>query len=257
MLNFRNTNIIFIIIVLAVVFIATRYHVPVYFYFIIVLVYSLILFYGSYYVGSNFFMKVLCRAQTGAKQIAISFDDGPAKKYTAQILELLKINNVPAIFFCIGKNIFGNEELLKQVIDEGHVIGNHSFSHHFWFDLFSTKRMLSDVQMMSEMVKDNTGSRPKLFRPPYGVTTPNMKKVMQRGGYTAIGWNIRSLDTVIKDEEKLLKKIDAMLQPGSIILLHDTSKTTLSVLPRLIVAARNKGYEFVRADKLLNVAPYG
>jgi peptidoglycan-N-acetylglucosamine deacetylase len=111
--------------------------------------------------------------------------------------------------------------------------------------------------MMSEMVKDNTGSRPKLFRPPYGVTTPNMKKVMQRGGYTAIGWNIRSLDTVIKDEEKLLKKIDAMLQPGSIILLHDTSKTTLSVLPRLIVAARNKGYEFVRADKLLNVAPYG
>jgi peptidoglycan-N-acetylglucosamine deacetylase len=256
MLNFKNTNIAFIIIVLMIGGLATRYHVPVYIYILVALVYSLILFYGSYYVGSNFFMKVLCRANTTAMQIAISFDDGPAHEYTPEILQVLKSNNVPAVFFCIGKNIAGNEALLKQIIAEGHIIGNHSFSHHFWFDLFSTKKMMADVQMMSATVKDITGTEPKLFRPPYGVTTPNMKTVMQQGGFTAIGWNIRSLDTVIKEEDKLFQKINDLLQPGAIVLLHDTSKTTLSVLPRFIAAARSKGYEFVRADKLLNIVPY-
>jgi peptidoglycan/xylan/chitin deacetylase (PgdA/CDA1 family) len=83
-----------------------------------------------------------------------------------------------------------------------------------------------------------------------------MGRVMQKGGFTAVGWNIRSLDTVIKDEEKLFQKIDSQLQPGAIVLLHDTSKTTLNILPRFIASAKNKGYEFVRIDKLLNVQPY-
>lgn len=233
-----------------------RIHIPLYGYLILVLVYSFILFYGSYYVGSNFFMKVLCSANTTQKQIAISFDDGPADQYTGEILELLKSNNVPAAFFCIGNRAAGNIDLLRQAIDDGHIIGNHSYSHHFWFDLFSTKKMLSDIALMSETVKEATGLRPKLFRPPYGVTTPNMKHVMEQGGYTAIGWNIRSLDTMIKDEKKLLKKIVRLLQPGAIVLLHDTSRVTLSVLPALFAEARKQGYEFVRLDKLLNVAPY-
>src|SRR5450432_1023324 len=200
MLNFKNTNIAFIIIALIVAALATRYYVPVYFFIILLLLYSLILFYGSYYVGSNFFMKVLCKANTNTRKIAISFDDGPAGAYTKEILQVLKSNNVPAVFFCIGKNIAGNENLLKQIKEDGHIIGNHSFSHHFWFDLFSTKKMMADLQMMRETVREETGLVPKLFRPPYGVTTPNMKSVMQQGGYTAIGWNIRSLDTVIKVE---------------------------------------------------------
>ncbi|MEP6748902.1 MAG: polysaccharide deacetylase family protein, partial [Bacteroidota bacterium] len=139
MLNFKNINIIFVIIVLTLSGLATRYHISLYAFLVAALVYSLLLFYGSYYVGSNFFMKVLCRANTSAKEIAISFDDGPSHQYTAEILQVLKLNNVPAIFFCIGKNIGGNELLLKQIVEEGHVIGNHSYSHHFWFDLFSTK----------------------------------------------------------------------------------------------------------------------
>ena len=256
MLNFRNTNIAFIIIVLIIAGLATRYHVPVYAYLLTAFVYSLFVFYGSYYVGSNFFMKVLCSANTSARQIAISFDDGPAPAYTPEILEVLHSCKVPAVFFCIGKNIAGNEVLLQQVAAEGHIIGNHSYSHHFWFDMFSTKRMMADLQQMGETVKNTVGLQPLLFRPPYGVTTPNMRNVMDRTGYKAIGWNIRSLDTVIKEEEKLLEKITRQLQPGAVILLHDTSAATLAILPRFIAAARSKGYEFVRIDKLLNVQPY-
>ncbi len=256
MLNFRNTNIIFVLLLLAMAAWGIEFHLPVIAWVLVVLLYSGLLFYGSYYVGSNFFVKVLCRADTSAKQIAISFDDGPAQAYTPEILAVLKKQQVPAVFFCIGKNISGNEPLLRQMAEEGHIIGNHSYSHHFWFDLFSTKKMMQDVQLMTLAVKDTVGLLPRLFRPPYGVTTPNMKKVLQRGGYTAIGWNIRSLDTVIKNEDQLLLKIDQLLQPGAIVLLHDTSATTLAILPRFIAAARGRGYEFVRADKLLNVVPY-
>ena len=99
MLNFRNTNIVFIIIVLITMALAARYTVPLYVYLVIALLYSLLLFYGSYYVGSNFFMKVLCHANNNEKQIAISFDDGPAKEYTPEILQVLKQHGVPAVFF--------------------------------------------------------------------------------------------------------------------------------------------------------------
>ena len=256
MLNFKNTNIFFIIIALVMITLATRYHVPVYAYILMALIYSLVLFYGSYYVGSNFFMKVLCHANTSTKQIAISFDDGPASAHTAAILDVLQAEQVPAAFFCIGKNIAGNEALLQRIVAEGHIIGNHSYSHHFWFDLFSTQKMREDVEYMSNTVKATMGLKPLLFRPPYGVTTPNMRRVMEQTGFTAIGWNIRSMDTVIKEEDKLLDKINCGVQPGAIVLLHDTSATTLAILPRFIKQVRDQGYSFVRIDKLLNVAPY-
>ena len=256
MLNFRNTTVACIAGLLLLAGLGTRYQVPVYLYAVVVLAYGGLLFYGSYYVGSNFFMKVLCQATTGAPQIAISFDDGPAQSHTAAILQVLQSADVPAVFFCIGKNIAGKEALLKQIMEEGHLIGNHSYSHHFWFDLFSTKKMLADVQLMNELVKKTVGVEPRLFRPPYGVTTPNMNRVMQQGRYTAVGWSIRSLDTVIQQEDLLLQKITDRLRPGAIVLLHDTSATTLAVLPTFIATARSKGYEFVRLDKLLNVAPY-
>jgi len=79
---------------------------------------------------------------------------------------------------------------------------------------------------------------------------------MNRGGYTAIGWNIRSLDTIARNDKQLLNKLIRLLRPGAVILLHDTQRITLSILPRFIRAARNEGYEFVRLDELLNVKSY-
>ena len=103
MLNFKNTNIAFIIIAVIIAGLATRYPVPLYVYLLTAFMYSLFLFYGSYYVGSNFFMKVLCSADTAAMQIAISFDDGPATAHTPEILEVLRSNKVPAHFSVLVK----------------------------------------------------------------------------------------------------------------------------------------------------------
>ena len=129
MLTFRNSNIIFLVLMATLVLIDIRYDIPFLFYVVLVIIYSLVLFYGSAYVGSNFYLEVVCAGNTNEKEIAISFDDGPLEDYTSSILATLKQHDVKATFFCIGKRAEANKELLKRVFDEGHIIGNHSYSH--------------------------------------------------------------------------------------------------------------------------------
>ncbi len=220
------------------------------------MVYSGIVFYGCYFVGSNFFIKIVCAANTDKKEISISFDDGPATNYTPAILQILKQENIKATFFCIGNRIKGNENTLRQIKEEGHIIGNHSYSHHFWFDMFSAEKMQADMKMMDDETEKITGLKPLLFRPPYGVTNPNLKKAIINGKYIPVGWSVRSMDTVIKDEKKLLNKINLSIKPGAVFLFHDTSKTTLNVLPEFIKEVKSQGYHIIPLDKLLFLKPY-
>jgi peptidoglycan/xylan/chitin deacetylase (PgdA/CDA1 family) len=256
MLNFRNTNILFVGLLGLIAWVHITEGVSVWSYVVLIFVYSLILFYGCYYIGSNFFMRVMCFAKTDKKVIAITFDDGPDASATLQILDILKQHNVPAAFFCIGNRIAGNEAILKQIHEQGHIIGNHTFSHHFWFDLFSAAKMYDDIKQVNQAIEHITGLSPLLFRPPYGVINPNLKKAIVKSRMVPIGWSVRSMDTVINDERKLLNKITRRLNPGAIFLFHDTGTATISALPLFIEQAKAQGYEIVRLDKMLNLQAY-
>lgn len=256
MLNFRNTNIFFIALLAILIAVHVKYGLPIFAYCLLLIAYSFIVFWGCYYVGSNFFIKIICRANTHKKEIAISFDDGPATNYTKEILEILKAGQVKAAFFCIGNRIAGNEIILKQINEDGHLIGNHSYSHHFWFDMYTAKKMQEDLKQMDAEMERVTGLKPKLFRPPYGVTNPNLAKAIKNGGYTPVGWSVRSMDTVIKDGKKLLDKINAGIKPGAVFLFHDTSKTTLNILPEFIQEVKKRGYSIIPLDKLLALQSY-
>ncbi|MEO5889907.1 MAG: polysaccharide deacetylase family protein, partial [Ferruginibacter sp.] len=137
MLNFRNTNIFFLLLAVIALGANAFVTVPFVIYPLLLVIYSGIVFYGCYFVDSNFFLPVVCSAKTNRKEIAISFDDGPANQYTGETLQVLNDHGVKAAFFCIGKRIGENEKLFRQLHEEGHLIGNHSYSHHIWFDLFS------------------------------------------------------------------------------------------------------------------------
>jgi len=256
MLTFRNTNILFLIVLVSVIGYNVNHSISFFCYLVLFIAYSSILFYGSYYIGSSFYLKIICFAKTTKKEIAISFDDGPAKEYTPDILTILKQYNVETAFFCIGKNITGNEEILREIISAGHIIGNHSYSHHPLFDLFSSKKMLADIRMTDAAVEKVTGLVPRLFRPPYGVTNPNLCKAIIKGNYIPIGWNVRSMDTVAKDRQKLLNRVTQLVRPGAIVLFHDTCKITKDILPDFIKQVKNDGYEIVRLDKMLNLNAY-
>jgi peptidoglycan/xylan/chitin deacetylase (PgdA/CDA1 family) len=256
MLNSRIFNIFTIIVILVWIWADRYFQMAAPFYGWLLLIYITVLFCGSYFIQWGFFLKSICSANTREKIIALSFDDGPAETKTACILDILKENNVEAAFFCIGKNLAGKEELLRRMMWEGHIIGNHGYSHHPFFDLFSSRKMLHDIQWMSRTCLDMTGHSPRFFRPPFGVTNPNLKKAVLRGGFISIGWSIRSYDTVIRNEERLLNKILMALKPGAILLMHDTSEITVQILPRLLKGIRDKGYRLGRLDKMINLNPY-
>lgn len=256
MLNFRNTTVVFFVLLALYIYLQVQQGWPWYGYYILIVVYTLLLFYGSFYIGSNFYMPVVCAGDPGTKQIAISFDDGPIEKYTPEVLAILKERQVPATFFCIGYRVAEHAALLKQLLDEGHIVGSHSYYHDFWFDMHGAKRMTAELQQMQDLVHHITGKQMQWFRPPYGVTNPNVRKAALAMGYTAIGWNVRSLDTMIKDEEKLLEKVKRGLKPGAVFLFHDTSHATVHILPGFLEYVKAQGYTVVPLDKLINLHPY-
>ena len=211
---------------------------------------------GSATIDSNYHVKAYCNNPDETQnRIALTFDDGP-HEMTLCVLELLKKYNAKATFFCIGKNIEKHPEIAKKIIADGHVIGNHSFSHSPFFDFFRQHHIITEVQQTDSSIEKITGKKPQFFRPPYGVTNPSIRRALGVTKHKVIGWNIRSLDGAIRNEKIILNRIKKRITPGGIVLLHDTSIQTVHVLEQLLVTLREKKYEVVSLEQLLKLKAY-
>ena len=200
-------------------------------------------FFGAYLIGLNFHLNSINSLPNSAKKIMLTFDDGPHAKNTLEVISVLKKHNVNGLFFLIGKNTIGNEHIVSELVKNGNKIGNHSFTHHFWFDLWSTKKVTLDIKECDVFIQKFQPSS-SLFRPPYGVTNPNIARALKKLNLQSVGWTIRSYDTSIKDVEKIKKRIVSQLKPGAIILLHDRLDFMPQLLEELIPAIKQNGYEF-------------
>jgi peptidoglycan/xylan/chitin deacetylase (PgdA/CDA1 family) len=212
---------------------------------LLLIVYLKVEFLGAYFIGLNFHLKSINHLDKTENKIALTFDDGPCNPQTTRVLDTLKKHNVKATFFVIGKNISGNETILKRMIEEGHSIGSHSFSHHFWIDLWGRKKLMADIEESLEAIKAVTGQEVKLFRPPYGVTTPNFKAVLHSLKLQSVGWNVRSYDTNTSDINTILQRVVSKTENGSVILLHDRLDHMPELLDKLIPVLKERKYEFV------------
>jgi peptidoglycan/xylan/chitin deacetylase (PgdA/CDA1 family) len=221
---------------------------------VLIAAYIILLVLGTIFIRWNFYLRSLNKGRNG-KQVALTFDDGPGAE-TAAILDVLKAENVQAAFFSVGRNAAAKPELVKRWDEEGHMIGNHSYHHGFNFDWKSVKKMAGELEETNKLIHDITGKRPKLFRPPYGVTNPNLAKAVKKVDMQSIGWSLRSFDTVAKDPKELLEQILLKVEGGDIILLHDTVPLTREILTGLIKGLRQKGYTFARVDKMLQINAY-
>lgn len=256
MLTFRNINIAAILIaVLLWIFGAAWWA-----YVLVFLVHSAIAYWGTTQICSHFHMPAYCKAKNHpTKEIAITFDDSVLiPEQTNQVLDILKKYNIPATFFCIGKNLEeeAQQETLKRMDEEGHLIGNHSYSHSTTFDFYSADRIEKELHQTDYIILNIIGKRPNFFRPPYGITTPKIARAVQRTKHNTIGWSVRSLDTVIKDKKKLFTRVTSQLGNGDIILFHDHLEHIPSFLPTFLEYVLNKGYNVVRADQLLQLKAY-
>jgi peptidoglycan/xylan/chitin deacetylase (PgdA/CDA1 family) len=242
-INFLNTTIICVLGVIAFFIFKNSYQLSYWYLSGLLFIFLVIQSLGAYFIQFNFHLISINSLATTEKKLLLTFDDGPHNPNTTRVLEVLKKHDVKALFFIIGKNIEGNETILKQIVAEGHQLANHSYSHAFWFDVWRTKKVTDDLVACQQLINTYQTS-PQLFRPPYGVTNPNIAKAVKTLKLQSVGWNIRSYDTSTNDIDKITQRILSQLKPGSIILLHDRLEFMPQLLEKLIPAIKEKGYVF-------------
>ncbi len=256
MFNYKGATLFLILVLILIALSGLITSIPIWLFLVPVVPYIILVIYGSATVSSQFFMPVVYRGEQEKKTVAITFDDGPSPATTPAILDILKKNEVPAAFFCIGEKVVENPEIVQRIAGDGHVMGNHSYTHHFLFDIFGHDSMVREMRTTNKAIEKITRKRIHLFRPPYGVTTPVLARAVKKAKMNAVGWSLRSMDTVTKDPKKLVNKITKQVKAGDVILLHDTMPVTVEALQGIIDAIRAKGYDIVPADKLLNINAY-
>lgn len=203
-----------------------------------------LLSWGVFDIRLGYFVPTLCRLKNKQKrQVVLTFDDGPTE-LTPLFLDLLNRYEAKAIFFCIGRQIAQYPQIVQRIKDEGHQIGNHTYSHIPQNCFASTAAMIQEIQQTDALLAQ-LGIETPYFRPPYGVTNPHIARAVRRTDKRVIGWDIRSLDTVIKDETRLWSRVISKLSQGNIILMHDTSERTLHVLEQLLEYLKANDYQVV------------
>jgi len=186
--------------------------------------------------------------------IAMTFDDGPSATLTPKLLDLLAAHHIKATFFVIGENVAEHPEIVARAAREGHEIGNHSWSHPN-FGKMSDQGVRSQLQRTDDAIKNATGQRPTLMRPPYGSITPREKRwIHDEFGYRIILWDVDPLDWKRPGPAVVRSRILKETQPGSIVLSHDIHPGTIEAMPSTFDALEAKGFKFVTVSELIRMA---
>ena len=181
------------------------------------------------------------------KCIALTFDDGPDRECTKQLLDGLKERGVHATFFLMGQNIQGNEELVKRMQEEGHLIGNHSYKH-MQLTKAGTEKVCQAMEQTSDIIEDITGSRPQYLRPPYGDWNEELECRMDM---TTVLWSVDSLDWKLRSRNRIVKRVLKETEDGDIILMHDIFPTSVAAALEIVDTLTARGYTFVTVNELL------
>lgn len=181
------------------------------------------------------------------KQLFLTFDNGYENGNTTEILNVLKKKQVPAIFFVTGHYVKDQPDLVKRMVEEGHLIGNHSWNHPDMTRL-SPEAIRDELAKVKIEVAQLTGQKEmKFLRPPRGIFNERVLRESREAGYTSVFWSIAYLDWDTKKQkgaEFAYREVMKQLHPGAVILLHAVSKDNAEALGRIIDDARAQGYEF-------------
>jgi peptidoglycan-N-acetylmuramic acid deacetylase len=195
---------------------------------------------------------------TAAKELYLTFDNGYEQGYTGKILDVLKEKQVPAIFFVTGHYIKTEPDLLKRMVLEGHLIGNHSWSHPDMSQI-SAARIQKELDQVKSGVEAVTGQKEmRYLRTPRGIFNGQSLAVSQQLGYTNVFWSIAYRDWEPKNQkgwQYAYNNVMAQLHPGAVILLHSVSKDNTEALAKIIDDARGQGYQFKSLDEMKTRTP--
>ncbi|HZX21279.1 MAG TPA: polysaccharide deacetylase family protein [Clostridia bacterium] len=190
------------------------------------------------------------------KLVALTFDDGPESELTPQILDILDDYDIKATFFVIGQSAARYTDVLKDINDRGHEIGNHSWSHKY-LPKISKSSKESEILKTEQLLIDVLGDHTSIFRPPYGAVKAQDKQLIDSLGYKIVNWSVDTRDWAGTSGEQMMKYVKQQLKPGGIILMHNsgntkTVKNMMNILPTMIDWIREQGYEFVTVTEILD-----
>ena len=181
------------------------------------------------------------------KKVAITFDDGPNEDYTQMLLEGLKVRNVPATFFLLGKEVDKYPELVKEIQEEGHLIGTHSYEHVNLSNL-SDEAAIEQVDKTNEAIYAITGQYPEYIRPPFGCWKANLD---YETTMIEVLWDVDPKDWKTSNSDVIASRVLDKVEENDIILLHDASESSVQAAFKIVDALQADGYTFVTVDEIL------
>lgn len=181
------------------------------------------------------------------KEVALTFDDGPNPDYTLTLLEGLKKRGVKATFFVLGEEVEAFPDILEEIHEDGHLIGVHSYKH-VNFGQIGTEAALDQIETTRDAIYTVTGEYPGFIRPPYGCWE---KSLDAKVPMIEVLWDVDPRDWATKDADTVVNRILNNVEPGSIILLHDASASSVQAAFTVIDVLQEQGYQFVTVEDLL------
>ncbi len=204
------------------------------------------------------------RGYPGEKRFSITFDDGPFPGATERILDILSQHQVAATFFVIGQNVKKSPDLLRRIDDEGHLIGNHTWTHSRLGMFGRAAYWRDEISRTDEIIHSITGKMPRLFRPPMGWRSPSSVSAIKQLSHSTILWSLKARDGVTTTCQNILNRVLPKIAAGDILLMHDGRdaasrrdvEPTITALPEIILAYQKRGFIATSLDKLLGIDAY-
>lgn len=209
-----------------------------------------LLCYGGYGGPVDWVMDTQRHGSRSGNQIALTFDDGPDPLRTPAVLDALRELDVKATFFVVGDRVDANPALCARIADEGHELGNHTYSHRY-LPLAPSRSVERELRATDRAIADATGQVPALARPPYGARSPWTVRVFTRLAKRLVLWDVNSFDWKGRQPREVAARVLARVKPGSIVLFHDThAERTVETLRLVVPALRARGFELVTVGRV-------
>ncbi|WP_245976259.1 polysaccharide deacetylase family protein [Paenibacillus prosopidis] len=213
---------------------------------------------SNYELQKKFPNILVLRGSLQKNRIALTFDDGPDRRFTPQVLDVLKKHNVKATFFLMGSRVEGHPDITRRIHQEGHSIGNHTYWHpKLWQE--SIDRMRWEVTQTDAAIQKVVGYSPKLFRAPYGGVNDQLLTEFGKMNFSVIGWSVDSMDWTQIDSATVQKNVLSNLHPGAVVLMHSGGHWTqdlsgmVQAVDALIPRLKREGAEFVTIPQMFNL----
>ena len=213
-------------------------------------------------LGHRLTQRILWRIETTERAVALSFDDGPHPRCTPAMLEVLERYRVPATFFLIGRNVEKHPALARRIAQNGHEIGNHTFSHRI-LPLLGDEEARREIRVAGEIISATTGFMPAFLRPPMGLFIKRTMDLIEECGHTAVVGDVYPRDPHHPGCHKIYQRVISRVRPGSIIILHDGGNTrhvdrsqTVEATEKIILQLHNEGYRFLTISNLTRLKPF-